>query len=319
VSRVHPNYILWFRPEVVTTVRWGGNPAKPADAEGKEPMRLHPRKSFEAWVEIVRGRSTPWQPAEIDAARELRSGIIEVVLHHAERFAEVTEQLARTSKELETISYTVSHDLRAPLRAMYGYADALLEDAAPRLVPEDVHRLERISSAAHRLDRMIRDVLRYSHVSRMEIERGAVELDKLVRNVIATEPALDTHRDAIKIINPLPALMSSAELLKESIAALLSNAVKFVPPGRAPQVKIRAEERPNRVRVWCEDNGAGITPEFQQRAFSMFERIHAGQDSEGNGVGLAIVKRAVTRLGGEVGVESTPGEGSRFWIDLPRA
>jgi light-regulated signal transduction histidine kinase (bacteriophytochrome) len=318
VSRVHPNCLLWFRPEVVTTVRWGGNPAKPAEAESKEPTRLHPRKSFEAWVEIVRGRSAPWQRAEMDAARELRSGIIEVVLHHAERFAEVTEQLARTSKELETISYTVSHDLRAPLRAMYGYADALLHDAAPRLVPEDVHRLGRISSAAHRLDRMIRDVLRYSHVSRMEIARGAVELDKLVRTVIATEPSLDTHRDAIKIVDPLPTLVSSPELVKDSIAALLSNAVKFVPSGRTPRVKVRAEERPDCVRLWCEDNGAGITPEFQERVFSMFERIHSGQDTEGNGVGLAIVKRAIARLGGKVGVESTPGEGSRFCIDLPR-
>src|SRR5690606_24472303 len=123
--------------------------------------------------------------------------------------AEVTEQLARTSRELETMSYTISHDLRAPLRAMYGYADALLQDAAPRLVPEDVHRLERISSAAHRLDRMIRDVLRYSHVSRMEIERGAVELDQLVRDVIATEPALERHRNAIRIIDRLPMLVSS--------------------------------------------------------------------------------------------------------------
>ena len=319
VSRVHPNFILWFRPEVMTTVRWGGNPAKPAEAEAREPTRLHPRKSFEAWAEIVRGRSAPWQPAEVDVARELRSSIIETVLHNAERFAEVTERLSRTSKELETISYTISHDLRAPLRAMYGYADALLQDAAPRLVPEDVHRLERISRAAHRLDRMIRDVLRYSHVSRMEIERGAVQLDQLVRNVIATEPALDTHRDAITIVEPLPTLVSSPELLKESFAALLSNALKFVPPGRTPQVKVRAEEQPDRVRLWCEDNGSGIMPEFQDRAFSMFERIHPGQDHEGNGVGLAIVKRAVNRLGGEVGVHSTPGQGSRYWIDLPRS
>ena len=95
--------------------------------------------------------------------------------------------------------------------------------------------------------------------------------------------------------------------------------MKFVPAGRTPQVKFHAQERPGNVRLWCEDNGIGITPEYEPRVFSIFERSHSDQDSEGNGVGLAIVKRAVSRLGGKVGVESTPGQGSRFWIDLPQS
>jgi light-regulated signal transduction histidine kinase (bacteriophytochrome) len=319
LSRLHRNYVLWFRPEVISTVKWGGNPTKPVEQPTNEPTRLHPRKSFEAWAEIVRGRSTPWQAVELDVARELRSGIIEIVLQHAEQLAAVSEELVKANKELETISYTISHDLRAPLRAMYGYADSLREETAEKLNADELDRLDRISRAAHRLDEMIRDVLRYGHVSRIQVNVQPVSLERILREILKQHPALKAEHSNIQIKGELPSVMADTELLEPALTAIVCNAVKFVPQGVSPVVAIKAEKRDSHVRLWVQDNGIGIAPEDQQRIFEVFQNVHPQSRFEGNGIGLAIAKRAVIRLGGDIGVESAIGRGSRFWIELPSA
>lgn len=251
--------------------------------------------------------------------RQARDELARTNLQLEDRVRERTEELRATISELEAFSYTVSHDLRAPLRAMYNYADALMEDLGPRLAPEERDQLARISRAAHRLDGMIRDVLRYSRISRAEIELRAVDLSATVRTVINEQPVLQKLADHIEINAPLPTVMAHEVLLAQCISSLLLNAVKFVKPGVPPRVRIRAEGRGNIVRLWIEDNGIGIAPEHMQRLFGMFERIHPESMFEGNGIGLAIVKRAATRLGGDAGAESAAGTGSRFWLDLHAA
>ena len=319
LSRLHRNYLLWFRPEVVSTVSWGGNPTKPVEQPANEPSRLHPRKSFENWSEMVRGRSAPWHSSELEVARELRGGIIEIVLQHAEQIAAVSEELVKANKELETVSYTISHDLRAPLRAMYNYADSLREETADKLNADELDQLDRISRAAHRLDEMIQDVLRYGHVSRIHINLQPVSLEEIVRHVLEQYPVLKAERANLRVEGLLPTVIGDPELLEPSLAAILTNAVKFVRPGVNPSVSIKAERRDSRVRLWIEDNGIGIAPEHQQRIFGVFQRVHPQSMFEGNGIGLAIAKRAVTRLEGDLGVESKAGYGSRFWIELPSA
>jgi chemotaxis family two-component system sensor kinase Cph1 len=319
LSRVHRSYVLWFRPELVATVKWGGNPTKPVKRLANEPTRLHPRKSFEAWAEIVRGRSAPWRASEVEVARELRSGIMEIVLQHAEQLAALSDELSTANKELATVSYTISHDLRAPLRAMYGYADSLREDAEDRLSPDELDRLIHISRAAHQLDGMIRDVLRYGHVSRVEFEPEPISLEEIVRKVLQQNPALRASGADIRVEGPLPMVLGHSELLEQSLFALLSNATKFVRPGILPIVTIKATPHASLVRLWIEDNGIGIAPEHQTRIFEVFYCVHPRSMFEGNGIGLAIVKRAMIRMQGHVGVESIPGAGSRFWMDLPSA
>jgi chemotaxis family two-component system sensor kinase Cph1 len=317
LSRVHRNFVLWFRPEVITTVKWGGNPAKPVEQPAQEPTRLHPRKSFEAWAEIVRGRSIPWRSAEMEVARDLRSRILEIVLQRAEQLAAISEELVSANKELETISYTISHDLRAPLRAMYGYADSLREDAADKLDADQLDRVDRISHSAHRLDDMIRDVLRYGHVSRIEFAPEPVILGEIVRKLLEEQPALQAGNADVRVEGTFPTVMGNAELLEQTLLPVLCNAVKFAAPGVKPVVTIKAERRDFRVRIWIEDNGIGIAPEHQHRIFEFFQQVHPEAMFEGKGIGLAIAKRAVTRLRGNIGVESIPGRGSRFWIELP--
>lgn len=319
LSRVHRHFVLWFRPEVIATVTWGGNPAKPVQPQPDEPSRLHPRKSFEAWTEIVRGRSSPWDEAELHAAADLRIGILDIVLQQAERHAALVDELMRANQELETISYTISHDLRAPLRAMYGYADSLRDDAADRLNADELRRVEKISHAAHHLDDMIRDVLRYGHVSRIEVNLQPVDLDAFVRKLLRETPALQTSRANTRIEGDLPAVQADAELLDYALSALLENAVKFVARDTPSVVTLRAERRASRIRLWIEDNGIGIKPEHQSRIFDVFQRVHPDALYAGNGVGLAIAKRAIFRMRGDIDVESKDQLGSRFWIELPAA
>ncbi len=250
--------------------------------------------------------------------RNARDELARTNLQLEDRVRERTEKLGETISELEAFSYTVSHDLRAPLRAMYSYADALMEDLAPRLAPEEKDQLARISRAAHRLDGMIRDVLRYSRITRAEIALRPVELSAIISDVIDDYAVLQALAGHIEIVAPLPMVTAHEVLLAQCLSNLLLNAVKFVKPGVPPRVRISAQERGNIARLWIEDNGIGIAPEQMDRLFGMFER-HPESIFEGNGIGLAIVKRAATRLGGDVGAESTPGAGSRFWLDLHRA
>lgn len=250
------------------------------------------------------------------ALREARDDLARANAELEKRVQERTVKLEESVRELEAFSYTVSHDLRAPLRAMYGYADVLLKDAGARLSAEERGYLNRIGLAGRRLDRMIQDVLHYSRISQAEIALAPIPLERIVQMVIADYPVLRNAATHVEVRAPLGEVLGHEMLLSQCIANLLLNAVKFVAPGVNPYVKVYTERRGPIVRLWIVDNGIGIEAQHMSRLFGMFERIHPSASFEGNGIGLAIVKRAVHRLGGDVGVESVAGTGSRFWLDL---
>jgi signal transduction histidine kinase len=179
--------------------------------------------------------------------------------------------------------------------------------------------VEHIVRGTERLDQLVRDVLDYSRTSRGEIKVEAIDLDKLIREIVHEQPALEPLSGEIQIESPLLKVKGHKAPLSQAIANLLSNAVKFVPKGTCPEVRIRTEARGPRVRLWIEDNGIGIAKEHQERAFGIFERVNTNAQYEGTGIGLAIVRKAVERMGGKTGVESDLGKGSRFWIELPGA
>jgi signal transduction histidine kinase len=250
------------------------------------------------------------------ALREARDELARANADLEIRVRERTLKLEESVRELEAFSYTVSHDLRAPLRAMYGYADVLLKDAGARLSAEERGYLNRIGLAGRRLDRMIQDVLHYSRISQAEITLAPIALDRVVQAVIAEYPMLRNSATHVEVRPPLGEVLGHEMLLSQCIANLLLNAVKFVAPGVDPYVQVYTERRGSIIRLWIVDNGIGIETQHMNRLFGMFERIHPSSSFEGNGIGLAIVKRAVHRLGGDVGVESVAGTGSRFWLDL---
>jgi signal transduction histidine kinase len=232
---------------------------------------------------------------------------------------ERTTSLREAIVQMEEFSYSVSHDLRGPVRAMKGFARALLEDYGEKL--DDIGRdyLDRIVRGGTRMDRLIHDVLTYTKLSRRDLQLQPVNLNKLIRDILDQYPDMQPPQAEVSVQEQLPSVTAHEPSLSQAISNLLCNAVKFVPSGENPKVKVRAERRGDRVRLWIEDNGIGIKPEHQHRIFRIFERIHPDRNYEGTGIGLAIVRRAVERMGGAVGVESDGFTGSKFWIELRTA
>jgi signal transduction histidine kinase len=237
---------------------------------------------------------------------------------HLEDFvAQRTDQLEAANKELESFAYSVSHDLRAPLRAMEGFASALLEDYAERLDSAGQDYARRVVSAAQHMDTLIQDLLAYSRLSRSALKPSAVSLDGVLGEVMHQfSPDIQQTGAQIRVERPLPEVMGDHATLVQVFSNLLSNAIKFVEPGVKPRIKIWAEEKNGRIRLWVEDTGIGIAPEYYDRIFGIFERLQGVETYPGTGVGLAIVKKGLERMGGQAGVESMPGKGSRFWVEL---
>lgn len=233
--------------------------------------------------------------------------------------AERTAQLRDTVAELEAFSYSIAHDMRAPLRAMSSFARLLVTDFKDRL-PEDARDYaERIESSSARLDRLIQDVLSYSRISRAELPLEAVDIEKVIQETIDSYSHLGQSGATILAEPGMPQVLGNAAALTQCVANLLSNAIKFVAPELKPQVRIWAESRHGMVRLCFADNGIGISAEGQRRLFQMFQRLNPASDFDGTGIGLTIVRKAVERMGGRVGVESEVGVGSRFWFELKPA
>ena len=245
-----------------------------------------------------------------------------------EHLEEVVE--ARTAKlrdaiaDLEHMSYSMVHDMRAPLRAMQGFSVFLEEECPDCQRPPASDYLRHIRESASRLDRLITDALNYNRIICEELPMDPVEIGNLLRGMIQTYPNLHPRVADISIDLADLTVVGNESLLTQCFGNLLENAVKFVAPFVRPCIHIWAEEIQGResdgiVRIWIEDNGIGIPKTAQEKIFRMFQRMHTEAEYPGTGVGLTIVKKAIERMNGCVGLESEPGKGSKFWIDLPKA
>lgn len=234
-------------------------------------------------------------------------------------FNQMLTRIQETIAELEAFSYSVSHDLRAPLRAIHGYAQVLLEDERDRLSSAGGEHLERIRTSTRRLDQLVQDLLTYSRLVRTELPLSKVDLNRLLPEVIQQYPNFRTPHVCIEIVGPLYSVRGHEASLTQCIANLLTNACKFVAPNNQPHVRVWSESNGNEVRLFFHDNGIGIDAKDHKRIFEIFESAHSGKGFEGTGIGLSIVRKAVERMGGKVGLESEVGKGSKFWIELNKA
>lgn len=247
-----------------------------------------------------------------------------------------TARLSETIQELEGFSYSLVHDMRAPLRAMQAYASMLERQTGPRLDSGESDLLRKIKVAANRMDQLVTDSLNYSRILREDYPLGPVNIGTLLRDIVDTYPNLQPPAAEIRVELDDVIVQGNQAALTQVFSNLLGNAVKFVAPAVKPRVRIWAEllqARPPeaadlaestpvpqpRVLVWVEDNGIGIPQNAQEKIFGMFERLHRADEYPGTGVGLALVRKSLDRTGGQICLESEPGRGSRFCVQLPLA
>jgi len=255
---------------------------------------------------------------EVEERRRLSKELETLNEHLEEKVDQRTVDVRHALKELEAYAYSIAHNLRAPLRGMAGLSELLLEDERENLSYEGKSHLERILQATQQMDELIMGLLDYSRVSRGDFPLARVSLDGTVDEAIRDRREdLNAHHAEVSVDSPLPGILGHRAAIVQVLTQLLSNAAKFVAPGVAPRIRIRAERKGARVRLWVEDNGIGIDPQYHDRVFGVFERLHKQEDYPGTGIGLAIVRKCMERMGGRAAVESEIGKGSRFWIEAP--
>jgi two-component system, chemotaxis family, sensor kinase Cph1 len=324
ISQVHHNYILWFRPEVIQSVNWGGNPNKPVEVFSDGSLRMSPRKSFQLWQETVQGSALPWKPCEVEAVTELRSLIVGVVLRQADKLALMNFELQRSNEELDSFAYVASHDLKEPLRGIHNYANFLMEDYADVLNNDGIAKLQTLVRLTQRMEDLINSLLHFSRLGRAELIRQPVNLNELVQQVITTLTIARPQSEVeFRIPQPLKSIECDRAQINELFSNLISNAIKY---NDKPQKWVEigfiegngeSKVAPTSLTFYVRDNGIGISQEHLDKIFQIFRRLHGRDDfGGGTGVGLTIARKIVERHGGRIWVESNPAQGSTFYFTL---
>jgi CheY-like chemotaxis protein len=245
---------------------------------------------------------------DVTARKEAESEMEKLVMERTAKLQELIE-------DLEHFSYTITHDMRAPLRAMRGFAE-LASLTYGKSKEEAQELLRKISASAERMDALIRDALNYSRSVRQVLPLEDVDTGALVRGMLDSYPELQPSRAHVRVEGELPVVLGNEAGLTQCFSNVLGNAVKFVKGGQIPDVRVWAEEREGWARIWVEDKGIGISRDMLPRVFEMYSR--GSNTYEGTGIGLALVRKVAQRMGGRVGVESEEGSGSRFWMELKK-
>lgn len=316
ISQLHDSFLLWFRPEVVRTVRWGGDPRQKLQAAASM-QPLTPRMSFEAWKQTVHQESLPWREVDRDAALELRTAIVDIVLRKAEEMAELNEQLVRSNRELEAFSYSVSHDLRAPFRHIVGYSELLGASAAERLNDTERRFLATIVESAKSAGTLVDDLLSFSQMGRSTLGRASVDMRVLAEDVRSKLDMEYAGRSIQWQMAPLPRVEADPAMLRLVWQNLLSNAIKFTRHTPDPVIEIGHVREGGEDIFHVKDNGCGFDPRYVDKLFGVFQRLHHADEYEGTGIGLANVRRIIDRHGGRTWAEGELGKGATFYFTLP--
>jgi signal transduction histidine kinase len=281
-------------------------------------LRRSDNEKFHA-AAVQRERATPIEPNGLSGAEHL--GIINQELKLAnEELAVRTAQLNDALHTMETFTYSIAHDLRSPLRALVTFSSMVHDECSEGLEEHGKDYLRRIKDAAFRMDRLISDLLVYGRLTHVEATAVPLSLDHAVAKVLQDLGAEIRARNAeVQVERPLPTIIGSPVLLNHVIINLVNNALKFVPVDQTPHIRIYSTHQEDRVRLHISDNGLGIAPEYHPKIFNLFTRLHKTSEYSGTGIGLALVKKAMERMMGKVGLESTLGKGSAFWLEFRSA
>ena len=315
ISQIFRNYVIWFRPETLHTIKWAGEPAKgisPKDGS------IAPRKDFAPWLETVRNHSTRWRPVEIDIAGEFRVAMLNTVLRRAEELAELATELRRANKELEAFSYSVSHDLRAPLRHIAGYGDLLREQEGNTLSERSQRFLNNMLDSARFAGVLVDDLLTFSQMGRAALRPVTIDLNRLVESVVHEFAPETENRKVEWIVPPLPTVTADPAFLQIALRNLFSNAVKYTRTRESAKIVLAVTTSADEIIVSVADNGVGFNMKYVNKLFGVFQRLHRAEEFDGTGIGLANVRRIIERHDGRTWAEGREGEGATFYFSLPK-
>ena len=251
-------------------------------------------------------------------SRSEELGVINQQLKTAnEELALRTAELNDSLQTMQTFTYSIAHDLRAPLRALMSFSAVVVDEYADRLDEPGKDCLNRIKAAARKMDMLVSDLLAYGQLTHVEVTAIPISLEQAVNRALHDMGSEIRARQAeVEVVRPLPTIIGNVMLLNQILVNLIDNALKFVPADKIPRIRFDSEHRGNCVRLCIRDNGIGIAPAYHARVFDLFARLHKPNEYSGTGIGLALVKKAMDRMMGKVGVESVPGEGSCFWLEF---
>ncbi len=334
VSKIHNTRLLWFRRELVQTVRWAGDPDKPGQspASGLVPNPgsaaaasaslpgniMHPRHSFDEWRQTLRGTCEPWTAEELLTAEEFRSAVLEIVLHRAEELASLAAGLQVANEELEAFSYSVSHDLRAPFRHISGFSEMLREEEGDRLSENGRRYLATIMDSARFAGLLVDSLLDFSRFARSKMSLRPVNMEQEVDSEWQAVLYDEGQQRSVDFSRgPLPLVMADPQLLRQVLRNLFSNALKYTSRQRHAVVRMEAQQQGALIVFSLRDNGAGFDQQYAGKLFGIFQRLHRMEDFEGTGIGLANIRRIITRHGGNAWAEGEVGRGATFYFSLP--
>ncbi|TWR28448.1 GAF domain-containing protein [Mucilaginibacter achroorhodeus] len=312
LSRELDEYVIWFKPEQLKTIKWAGNPDKPVEVDANGNRTLSPRNSFEEWSETVSATSVPWSNEEVKSVIRLRSELAYALNQKAGAIRLLNERLKQAYEELDTFSYTISHDLKNPLTAVKSYAQILLRDKT--LTPQATRALERINAGADKMNNMIAEVLDYSRIGRSDLIFSEIDAKSMIEDQVRELATVYEVAPSVVTIKNAPPITGDPVMISQVFANVISNAIKYSKKSEKQKVVIDATENEREIIYAITDNGLGIDIKHLPRIFELFNRMDNVGDIEGTGVGLAIVKRIVEKHRGKIWADSELGEGSTFYI-----
>ncbi|KFF02987.1 ATP-binding protein [Flavobacterium reichenbachii] len=322
------NHIIWYRPETILEINWGGDPEKSII---KDSTGLHPRNSFEIWKQIVKNQSSVWKEYEINAAAQyahsLHNHFMMIMLtEEEEKYRTQSEILRETNSELENINWISTHDLQEPLRKIQLITSKMMSEINVVSIDSINSSLQRVSNSASRMRVLLEDILKYTRIKNTKGVLEKTDLNHILRVTIEEMSEVITESNAVIESENLPEVHAISFLIKQLFSNIIQNSLKYASPDRTPVIKITASQEPeiikDKFKVYCywirfSDNGIGFDQKYSESIFKVFTRLHNQQEYTGSGVGLALCKKIMQTLGGAIYAEGKVGEGSEITIYFP--
>jgi light-regulated signal transduction histidine kinase (bacteriophytochrome) len=249
--------------------------------------------------------------------RQQNAALLQRVARHTAELEAANRELLAANRELETFAYSVSHDLRTPLRAINSFSHLLIERFGDEIPADAWKLLSRIAAKTQDMGRLIEDLLRFSHLSRQPLVKQSVDVTHLARQVLGELRAEEPDRDVAIVVNDLPSAFADPTLLKQVFVNLEANALKFTRHSDQPVIEINGWRDDDECLYRIRDNGAGFDMRYADHLFGIFQRLHGADEFEGTGIGLSIVQRVIERHGGRIWAEAEVGKGATFTFSLP--